>query len=191
MLRDNLAGLIEPRLSSAGAHNLGGHPKRDKLGDAPGQPSWRSSLLNDPSAKFFAANPGDGPKNKWPGLKVTTPAHDSRAVRTAHHKSHRTIDPQCLENPRPEGAESTLTKNAASPFPAEPRQEGTLPTAAAGVVTCAPRIRSAPQANRGATAGPSSQRSVMFVTIASRALSAILNQRPNVQKESKLVWSSR
>ena len=122
MLRDNLAGLIEPRLSSAGAHNLGGHPKRDKLGDAPGQPSWRSSLLNDPSAKFFAANPGDGQKNKWPGLKVTTPAHDSRAVRTAHHKSHRTIDPQCLENPRPEGAESTLTKNAASPFPAEPRQ---------------------------------------------------------------------
>src|SRR6516162_540146 len=123
MLRDNLAGLIEPRLSSAGAHNLGGHLKRDKLGDAPGQPSWRSSLLNDPSAKFFAANPGDGQKNKWPGLKVTTPAHDSRAVRTAHHKSHRTIDPQCLENPRPEGAESTLTKNAASPFPAEPRHD--------------------------------------------------------------------
>ena len=122
MLRDNLAGLNEPRLSSAGAHNLGGHPKRDKLGDAPGQPSWRSSLLNDPSAKFFAANPGNGQKNKWPGLKVTTQAHDSRAVRTAQHKSHRTIDPQCLENPRPEGAESTLTKNAASPFPAEPRQ---------------------------------------------------------------------
>ena len=124
MLRDNLAGLIEPRLSSAGAHNLGGHPKRDKLGDAPGQPSWRSSLLNDPSAKFFAANPGNGQKNKWPGLKVTTQAHDSRAVRTAQHKSHRTIDPQCLENPRPEGAESTLTKNVASPFPAEPRQSG-------------------------------------------------------------------
>jgi hypothetical protein len=123
MLRDNLAGLIEPRLSSAGAHNLGGHPKRDKLGDAPGQPSWRSSLLNDPSAKFFAANPGNGQKNKWPGLKVTTQAHDSRALRTAQHKSHRTIDPQCLENPRPEGAESTLTKNAASPFPAEPRHD--------------------------------------------------------------------
>jgi hypothetical protein len=27
-----------------------------------------------------------------------------------------------LENPRSEGAESTLTGNAASPFPAEPRQ---------------------------------------------------------------------
>ena len=38
-------------------------------------------------------------------------------------KSHRTIDPQCLENPRPEGAESTLAENARSPFQAEPRQD--------------------------------------------------------------------
>jgi hypothetical protein len=30
--------------------------------------------------------------------------------------------PRCLENPRPEGAESTLTENAASPFSAEPAQ---------------------------------------------------------------------
>jgi hypothetical protein len=37
--------------------------------------------------------------------------------------------PPCLENPRPEGAESTLTENAASPFHAEPRQEhGTTDT---------------------------------------------------------------
>jgi len=35
-------------------------------------------------------------------------------------KSHRTIDPQCLENPRPEGAESTLAESASSPFQAEP-----------------------------------------------------------------------
>ena len=122
MLRDNLAGLIEPMLSSAAAHNLGGHPKRDKLGDAVGRPTWRSSLLSDPSAKFSVGNRATGEKNEWPGFKVTTQAHDSRAVRTAQHKSHRTIDPQCLENPRPEGAESTLTGNAASPFPAEPRQ---------------------------------------------------------------------
>ena len=121
MLRDNLAGLIEPMLSSAAAHNLGGHLKRVKLGDAPGRPSWRSSLSSDPSAKFFAGKPGGRQKNKWPGFKVTTQAHDSRAVRTAQHKGHRTIDPQCLENPRPEGAESTLTGNAASPLPAEPR----------------------------------------------------------------------
>src|SRR6267154_751364 len=122
MLRDNLAGLIEPMLSSAAAHNLGGHPKRDKLGDAVDRPSWRSSLVSDPSAKFSVGNRATGEKNEWPGFNVTTQAHDSRAVRTAQHKSHRTIDPQCLENPRPEGAESTLTGNAASPFPAEPRQ---------------------------------------------------------------------
>jgi hypothetical protein len=30
--------------------------------------------------------------------------------------------PPCLENPRPEGTESTLTENAASPFHAEPKQ---------------------------------------------------------------------
>jgi len=29
--------------------------------------------------------------------------------------------PPCLENPRPEGAESTLTENALSPFHAEPK----------------------------------------------------------------------
>jgi hypothetical protein len=120
MLRDNLAGLIEPMLSSAAAHNLGGHPERDKLGDAPGRPSWRSSLLNDPSAKFFGWKTGRQAEKQM-ALKVTTQAHDSRALCTAQHKSHRMIDSQCLENPRPEGAESTLTGNAASPFPAEPR----------------------------------------------------------------------
>jgi hypothetical protein len=33
---------------------------------------------------------------------------------------HRTIDPLCLENPRPAGAESTLAENVYSPFHAEP-----------------------------------------------------------------------
>ena len=65
MLRDNLAGLIEPMLRSAGAYTLA-------LGTARKQSS------------------------------------DDR--------------PPCLENPRPEGAESTLTENAASPFHAEPKQ---------------------------------------------------------------------
>src|SRR5258705_13531807 len=31
--------------------------------------------------------------------------------------------PPCLENPRPEGAESTLTENALSPFHAEPKHD--------------------------------------------------------------------
>ena len=30
----------------------------------------------------------------------------------------------CLENPRPEGAESSLTDNVTSPFPAEPKHVG-------------------------------------------------------------------
>jgi hypothetical protein len=64
MLRDNLVGLIEPMLNSAGANPLA-------LCIARNQPS------------------------------------DDR--------------PPCLENPRPEGAESTLTENAASPFHAEPK----------------------------------------------------------------------
>jgi hypothetical protein len=34
--------------------------------------------------------------------------------------------PACLENPRPEGAESTLTENAPSPFQAEPRHYAEL-----------------------------------------------------------------
>jgi hypothetical protein len=64
MLRDNLAGLIEPMPNSAGA--------------------------------------------------------DPLALCTARKKSSDDRPP-CLENPRPEGAESTLTENAASPFHAEPR----------------------------------------------------------------------
>jgi hypothetical protein len=31
--------------------------------------------------------------------------------------------PPCLENPRPEGAESSLTENVTSPFQAEPGQD--------------------------------------------------------------------
>src|SRR5713226_5255842 len=64
MLRDNLVGLIEPMLSSAGAYPLALCTARKKPSDA---------------------------------------------------------RPPCLENPRPEGAESTLTENAASPFHAEPK----------------------------------------------------------------------
>jgi hypothetical protein len=71
MLRDNLVGLIEPMLNSAGAYSL--------------------ALCTE-----------------W------KPSSDDR--------------PRCLENPRPEGAESTLTENACSPFHAEPRQFSLLVT---------------------------------------------------------------
>jgi hypothetical protein len=66
MLRDNLAELIEPMLSSAGANPL--------------------------------------------------------ALRTATKKPSDDRLP-CLENPRPEGAELTLTENAPSPFHAEPKHQ--------------------------------------------------------------------
>jgi hypothetical protein len=37
-------------------------------------------------------------------------------------KTHRIGRPSCLENPRPEGAEYSLTESAPSPFHAEPEQ---------------------------------------------------------------------
>jgi hypothetical protein len=47
----------------------------------------------------------------------------------ALHAEGRLSDdrPSCLENPRPAGAESTLTENVASPFQAEPRHSWILP----------------------------------------------------------------
>jgi hypothetical protein len=122
MLRDNLAGLIEPMLSSAAAHNLGWSSQERQTGGCCRSTDLAIVALKRSQRQIFGGKPGDREKNERPGFKVTTQAHDSRAVRTAQHKSHRTIDPQCLENPRPEGAESTLTGNAAPPFPAEPRQ---------------------------------------------------------------------
>lgn len=66
MLRDNLVGLIEPIVGSAGTNPL--------------------------------------------------------ALCTASKKSSDDRPP-CLENPRPEGAESTLAENATSPFHAEPKHQ--------------------------------------------------------------------
>src|SRR5213594_1549040 len=78
MLRDNLAGLIELMLGSAGAYPLALCTARKK------------------------------------------PSDDR---------------PPCLENPRPEGAESTLTENAPSPFHADTRHK--LQTGrGSGVTTC-------------------------------------------------------
>jgi hypothetical protein len=117
MLRDNLAGLIEPMFDSAGAHALAlaQDPKRGMLQiNLVG--NRRSEAILE--RNFSVENRRQG---KIAGLAVNAEVHGSRAVRTAPHKSHRTIDPQCLANPRPEGAESTLTENAASPFSAEPR----------------------------------------------------------------------
>jgi len=56
-------------------------------------------------------------KTKWPGFAVTTAAQDSRAVGTAWHQSHRTIDPQCLKKSPPRrGGINALTENVALHF---------------------------------------------------------------------------
>ena len=51
-------------------------------------------------------NAGVGPL----ALSIQKQASDDRSI--------------CLENPRPEGAESSLTENVTSPFQAEPAQDG-------------------------------------------------------------------
>jgi hypothetical protein len=45
------------------------------------------------------------------------------ALHIDNHKKSSDDRPRCLENPRPAGAESTLTENVASPFHAEPRHD--------------------------------------------------------------------
>jgi hypothetical protein len=41
---------------------------------------------------------------------------------------------QCLENPRPAGAELSLTEDVTSPFQAEPTQESSLPVGSSAVL---------------------------------------------------------
>ena len=61
-------------------------------------------------------------KAKWPGFAVTTAAHDSRAVGTAWHQSHRTIDPPMPQKiPAPKGRNLCTNGERRSPFHAEPR----------------------------------------------------------------------
>ena len=118
MLRDNLAGLIEPMVDRAGAHPLGGHHKAGpngrcsrstELASVALKRSWRQIV------RWKTGRPAE--KAKWPGFEVTTAAHDSRAVGTAWHQSHRTIDPQCLKKSSPRrGGIYALTENVALHF---------------------------------------------------------------------------
>jgi hypothetical protein len=70
-------------------------------------------------------------------------------------RNHRTIDPDAFKNPRPAGAEPTLTENVASPFHAEPRQLQELKKAYK-------------QANRDAQVGFSQVYLYVFVVVDSR-----------------------
>ena len=125
MLRDNLAGLIEPRIGRAGAHPLGGHPKQGPTGGCSRSTELTIVVLKRSWRQTFRWKTGrQAEKAKCPGFEVTTAAHDSRAVGTALHQSHRTIDPQCLKKSPPRrGGIYALTKNVPSPFHAEPTHE--------------------------------------------------------------------
>ena len=122
MLRDNLAGLIEPMINRAGAHPLGGHPKQGPTGGCSRSTELTIVVLKRSWRQNFHWKTGRwAEKAKCSGFEVTTAARDSRAVGTALHQSHRTIDPQCLKKSPPRrGGIYALTKNVPSPFRAEP-----------------------------------------------------------------------
>jgi hypothetical protein len=125
MLRDNLAGLIEPMIDRAGTEPFGGHPKPGPPGGCSRSTAVAIVALKRSWRQIFRWKTGRRAENgKWPAFEVTTAAHDSRAVGTAQHQSHRTIDPQCLKKSPPRrGGSYALTENVASPFHAEPRQK--------------------------------------------------------------------
>jgi hypothetical protein len=105
MLRDNLVGLIEPMWNSARAHAWVVAQKRNRVMLQVDQVGKRRSeaIL----AKNFWVESCPWAENpKIAGLVSNADAHGSRAVCTEYQISHRTIDPECLENPRPEGAET-------------------------------------------------------------------------------------
>ena len=124
MLRDNLAGLIEPMIDCAGVHSLSGHHKAGQTGGCSRSTELAIVALKQSWRQIFRWKTGRRAENsKWPAFEVTTAAHDSRAVGTAQHQSHRTIDPQCLKKSPPRrGGIYALTENVSSPFHAEPRQ---------------------------------------------------------------------
>ena len=108
MLRDNLAGLIEPMIDRAGAHLLGGHLKEEQTGGCSSSSELAIVALKRSWRQIFRWKTGRrAEKGKWPGFDVTTAAHDSRAVGTAQPKrSSDDRPPMPQKNPRPEGAES-------------------------------------------------------------------------------------
>ena len=124
MLRDNLAGLIEPMVSRAGVHSLAGHHQAGQTGGCSRSTELAIVALKRSWLHIFRWKTGQRAENsKWPTWEMTTAAHDSRAVGTAWHQSHRTIDPQCLKKSPPRrGGIFALTKNVASPVHAEPAQ---------------------------------------------------------------------
>jgi hypothetical protein len=65
-----------------------------------------------------------GTAGMQPCRGITGRAHRAAILSRCALASKKPSDdrPSCLENPRPAGAEYSLTENVASPFQAEPRQ---------------------------------------------------------------------
>jgi hypothetical protein len=124
MMRDNLVGLIEPMVYRAGVHSLAGHHQARQTGRCSRSTELAIVALKRSWRQIFRWKTGRRAENSnWPAWEMTTAAHDSRAVGTACHQSHRTIDPQCLtKSPPRRGGIFALTKNVASPVHAEPAQ---------------------------------------------------------------------
>ncbi len=113
-----------------GVDPLGGHHKAGQTGGCSRSTELAIIALQRSWRQLFRWKAGRRAENgKWPGLEVTTAAPDSRAVGTAQHQSHRTIDPQCLrKSPPRRGGIFALTENVASPVHAEPRQKIWVPS---------------------------------------------------------------
>src|SRR5450755_832867 len=122
MMRDNLVGLIEPMVYRAGVHSLAGHHQARQTGGCSRSTELAIVALKRSWRQIFRWKTGRRAENSnWPAWEMTTAAHASRAVGTACHQSHRTIDPQCLtKSPPRRGGIFALTKNVASPVHAEP-----------------------------------------------------------------------
>src|ERR1700728_1590097 len=107
MLRDNLADLIEPMIHCAGVHALVSHPKPGLTGGCSRSTKLSIVALKRSWRYIFCWKTGrQAEKAKCPVFELTTAAHDSRAVGTALHQSHRTTDPLCLKKSPPRRAES-------------------------------------------------------------------------------------
>ena len=127
MLRDNLVGLIEPMVYRAGVHSLAGHHQARQTGGCSRSTELAIVALKRSWRQIFRWKTGRRAENSnWPAWEMTTAAHDARAVGTAWHQSHRTIDPQCLtKSPPRRGGIFALTKNVALRFTLSQHTAGT------------------------------------------------------------------
>jgi len=64
MLRDNLAGLIEPMIDRAGVHPLGGHPQEGQTGGCSRSTDLAIVALKRSWRQIFPGKRGDGQKTE-------------------------------------------------------------------------------------------------------------------------------